>query len=176
MTYDIYYSFSVSSFANRQLSHTILKFTAGVRKIESAQIRYTQSPYLVNTVLSIKIYKDLTDNTWCLKITGMDNNLYSVSYNWIIRMRFYPNANNLIYTSTTYASNGEVESSNGDDEYLVGDSYSGSPIAPTKFELQEQRYVAGYYELSRKWRYAKAASTTNRLAFRFTAPYTISEV
>ena len=109
MTYDIAYTFSRSSFPNRELDYTILKFTGGIRKIEEAYIRYGSSPYLVNTVIDVKIFKD-GSNYWCLKIAGMDDSLYASS--WYIRMRFYPNANTLSYTSTTYAKNGEIEFTN----------------------------------------------------------------
>ena len=44
----------------------------------------------------------------CLRVTGMKDNSYSTSNVWYIRMRFYPNANTVSYTSTTYASNGQV--------------------------------------------------------------------
>jgi hypothetical protein len=51
MTYDIAYSSTLNSFANRFLDYTILKFTAGVRSIEKAYIRYTISTGIVNPVL-----------------------------------------------------------------------------------------------------------------------------
>lgn len=105
MTYDIGYSFSLSSFANRFLDYTILKFTAGVSSIEKAYIRYSVSTGIVNPVLDVKIFRD-SSNYWCLKITGMNENVYSSIYNWYIRMRFYPNGNTLSYVSTTYAKNG----------------------------------------------------------------------
>ena len=117
MTYDIEYTFDKSSFANRQLDKTILKFTAGVASIEEAYVRYQLSPYIVNPLLDIKIFKD-GSNYWCLKISGMDDNVYSTSYRWYVRMRFFPNANTLSYTSTTYAANGEVEFTNSDSESL----------------------------------------------------------
>lgn len=107
MTYDISYTFSVSSFNNRELDYTLLKFTNGVQSIERAYIRYSASPYIVNPVLQVKILKD-SSNYWCLKITGMKDNAYNSAYSWIVRMRFYPNGVNMGYTSTTYAKNGEV--------------------------------------------------------------------
>lgn len=64
-------------------------------------------------------------------------------------MRFYPNGNSLSYNSKTYAANGELEFSNSDSESLSGDNYNGSAIAPTTFELYEQRYVKGFYELKK---------------------------
>ena len=106
ITYDIGYSFSLNSFANRELDYTLLKFTSGVREIEEAYVRRANSPYIVNSVLDIKILKE--GGYWYLKISGMDDNYYSTSYNWYIRMRFYPNANTLSYVSTTYAKNGEI--------------------------------------------------------------------
>jgi hypothetical protein len=51
MTYDISYSSALSSFANRFLDYTILKFTAGVRSIEKAYIKYSVSTGIVNPVL-----------------------------------------------------------------------------------------------------------------------------
>lgn len=38
----------------------------------------------------------------------MDDNTYSSSVAWIVRMRFYPNGNTLSYNSKTYAANGEI--------------------------------------------------------------------
>lgn len=107
MTYDISYTFTVSSFTNRELDYTLLRFTSGIQSIERAYIRYSASPYIVNPVLQVKILKD-SSNYWCLKITGMKDSTYSSSRSWIIRMRFYPNGNTMSYTSTTYAKNGEV--------------------------------------------------------------------
>ena len=108
MTYDISYSTSLNSYSGRKLSHTILQFTSGVASIEKAYIRInTTTPGVVNPVLDVKIFKD-TSNYWCLKITGMDDNTYSTSYAWSIRMRFYPNGNTLSYGSITYAANGEI--------------------------------------------------------------------
>ena len=175
MTYDIEYFSSKSSYSGRKLDHTILKFTAGVKSIEEAYVRYQQSPYIVNPLLDIKIFKD-NSNYWCLKITGLDDSIYSPSYEWYIRMRFYPNANTLSYVSSTYNLNGELEATNSNSESLSGDGYSSSPVAPSKFELYEQRYVFGYYELQREWLYANTNLKTNRLAFRFNAPYNITEV
>ena len=108
MTFDIRIDSTRNSFSGRSLSYTILKFTSGVRLIEEAEVRFEQSPYIVNPLLAIKIYKDPTDNKWCLKVTGMNDNVYSSTYDWIIRMRFFPNSWNLTYVSTTYASNDEV--------------------------------------------------------------------
>ena len=105
----------------------------------------------------------------------MDDNLYSTSYRWIIRMRFYPNANTLSYTSTTYNENGEIEATNSDSESLSSDGYSSSAVAPSLFELYEQRYMKGYYEMQRSWMYADSGLETRRLAFRFTAPYEVEE-
>lgn len=105
ITYDIRYGFTLNSFTGRNLDYTILNFTAGVQSIEAAYIRYQQSPYIVNPVLAVKIFKD-NYNCWCLKITGNNDNLYSTTYGWYIRMRFYPNAVTLSYVSTTYAKNG----------------------------------------------------------------------
>lgn len=105
MTYDIGYTFSLGSFSGRKLDYTLLKFTSGVQSIEKAYIRYSNSPYVVNSVLDVKILKD-SSNYWCLKVTGMNDNIYSGT--WYIRMRFYPNGNNLNYISTTYAQNGEI--------------------------------------------------------------------
>lgn len=107
MTYDILFATTLNSYANRGLDNTILKFTAGVQSIERAYIRYGLTPFIVNPVLEVKIFKDV-NNYWCLKITGMNDNIYSTSYSWYIRMRFYPNGGTLSYTSTTYASNGEI--------------------------------------------------------------------
>jgi hypothetical protein len=36
----------------------------------------------------------------------MNDNVYSSTNTWYIRMRFYPNGVNLDYDSTTYAKNG----------------------------------------------------------------------
>ena len=36
----------------------------------------------------------------------MDDNIYSTSQRWYIRMKFYPNANTMSYTSYTYNVNG----------------------------------------------------------------------
>ena len=105
MVYDIEYYFTTSSFANRELDETILKFTSGVKEIEWAIIRYSTSPEIVNNVLQVSIFKDSSDY-WCLRIKGMDDNLYSSSQRWIIRMRFYPNGNTLSYVSYTYNFNG----------------------------------------------------------------------
>ena len=129
MTYDIEYTFDKSSFANRQLDKTILKFTAGVASIEEAYVRYQLSPYIVNPLLDIKIFKD-GSNYWCLKISGMDDNVYSTSYRWYVRMRFFPNANTLSYTSTTYAANGEVEFTNSDSESLSQTTTILQPLPP----------------------------------------------
>lgn len=91
-------------------------------------------------------------------------------------MRFFPNANYIYYFSTTYAENGEVEFSNSGSDYLYGDRYNSSAYAPNKFSLYEQRYVKGYYELQRKYLYADTGLQTDRIAFRFTTPYTITEL
>lgn len=107
MTYDIEYTTSSSSYSGRKLDYTLLKFTGGVKSIEDVQIRHSQSPYIVNPVLQVKFYRD-NSNYWCLKISGMDDASYNPSYHWKVRIRFYPNANTLSYTSTTYAANGEV--------------------------------------------------------------------
>lgn len=107
MTYDITFSTTQNSYSGRSLDYTIVKFTGGVQSIEKAYVRYGLSPYIVNLLLDIKIFKD-SSNYWCLKISGMKDNAYSTSYLWYIRMRFYPNAVTLSYTSTTYASNGEI--------------------------------------------------------------------
>ena len=104
ITYDIGYTYTLNSYAGRNLDYTLLKFTGGVQSIERAYIRYSASPYIVNSVLEVKILKD-SSNSWCLKIMGMNDNLYSTG-SWSIRMRFYPTANTLSYTSTTYAQNG----------------------------------------------------------------------
>lgn len=132
MTYDIEYFLYVNSLNNRKVDQTILKFTSGVSSIEEAYVRYTQSPYIVNPLLQIQIFRD-SSNYWCLRISGMDDNLYSTSYRWIIRMRFYPNANTLSYVSTTYNENGEIEATNSDSESLSSDGYSSSAIAPSTF-------------------------------------------
>ena len=121
------------------------------------------------------IFKDVSDNKWCLKISGMDDNAYNTGQYWIIRMRYYPNTWNLVYASTTFATNGELEFSNT-ASYNVNGFYSGSVYSPSTFEMPEQRYTAGYYEMQRSMIYAASGSTTNRLAFRFTTPYQISEV
>ena len=173
--FDLSYSFSRNSFSGRSLSHSVIKFTSGARLIEEAYIRYTASPYLVNPVLSVTIFKDVSDNKWCLKVSGMDDNAYNTGQNWIIRIRYFPTNWNLAYTSTTYAANGEVEFSNT-ASFNVNAFYSGGVAPPTTFEIPEQRYTSGYYEMQRKPIYAASGSTTNRLAFRFTTPYDISEV
>ena len=170
MVYDIEYSFSTSSFANRELDETILKFTSGVREIEWANIRYSTSPEIVNNVLEITIFKD-NSNYWCLRIKGMDDGLYSSSQRWIIRMRFYPNGNTLSYVSYTYNFNGELEATNSDSESLSGDGYSSAPVAPTTFDLFQERYMRNYFELQRKRLYADTGLTTDKMYFRFTAPY-----
>ena len=41
---------------------------------------------------------------------------------------------------------------------------------------QHLRYTHGYYELQRKQLYAAAGQTTNKLLFKFRAPYNISEI
>ena len=110
----------MNSFNNRKIDQTILKFTGGVKSIEDVYVRYTQSPYVVNTLLQVNIFRD-SSNYWCLRISGMDDNNYSTSQRWILRMRFYPNANTLSYTSTTYNENGEIEATNSDSESLSGD-------------------------------------------------------
>ena len=56
-------------------------------------------------MMAHSIFKD-SSNYWCLRIKGMDDNLYSSSQRWIIRMRFYPNGNTLSYVSYTYNFNG----------------------------------------------------------------------
>ena len=88
----------------------------------------------MNPVLSVVIFKK-SNNNWCLRISGMDDNVYSTSYKWIIRMRYYPNANTLSYTSVTYAANGEIEFRNSDSEYVYDDNYNSSAYAPNKFDL-----------------------------------------
>lgn len=38
----------------------------------------------------------------------MSDSIFSVSYDWYIRIRMYCNANTIGYSSITYALNGEV--------------------------------------------------------------------
>jgi hypothetical protein len=105
VTYDITYSTTINSFAGRSLDYTILNFTSGIQSIQTAYIRYPISPFVVNPTMNIKIFKD-SYNCWCLKITGMNDNTYSTSNSWTIRMRYFPNSGTLNYYSTTYAKNG----------------------------------------------------------------------
>jgi len=57
-----------------------------------------------------------------------------------------------------------------------GFSSSSNLGNPTTFALSLQRYTKGYYELSSSYLYAKAGQTTNKLFFKFVAPYNISQV
>lgn len=126
-------------------------------------------------MLDVKIFKDAY-NCWCLKITGMNDNIYSTTYGWYIRMRMYPNGVTLSYVSTTYAKNGEIEFSNSNSESLSGDGYSSSPVLPTTFELFEKSYTYSFYSMQRRYNYATAGLTSKRLQWKFTPPYSISSV
>lgn len=59
---------------------------------------------------------------------------------------------------------------------MNSDGYSSTPVAPTTFELFEMSYTYSYFQLQRKWLYAAAGLTSKKLQFKFTPPYTISEV
>lgn len=107
MTYDFTYRSSLNSFPSRQLSHTILTFTSGVTNIEWVHGRYQYSPNYFNNILQINIGKNQA-NQFYLNISGMTDSVYSVSYDWLIRVRMFCNANTIAYSSTTYALNGEV--------------------------------------------------------------------
>ena len=140
-----------------------------MREIEWAIIRYNSDDVL-NNLLQMNIFRD-SSNYWCLRITGMDDNIYSSSQPWTIRMRFYANGNTLSYTSYTYNVNGELEATNSDSESLSSDGYSSSAVAPTTFDLFQERYVRNYYELQRIRLYTDTGLTTNKIYFRFTSPY-----
>lgn len=132
MTYNITFTSSASSYPNRQLSYTILKFTSGINKIDKVYPRFEQSPYIINPLLEVTFDKD-TDGLWILNITGMGDSLYS--YRWYIVMRYYPNNNYLNYTSTTYCSNQVVEFTNTISEYVYNNGYNSSVASPTTFEI-----------------------------------------
>ena len=76
--------------------------------------------------------------------------MYSVGQNWLIRVRFYANANDVKYQATVYADNGETEFTDSSEvENVFGDGYRSTGLNPLAFDLFEQRYVQGYYEMSR---------------------------
>ena len=61
---------------------------------------------------------------------------------------------------------------------MASDGWSSSSNYgnPASWRIQVQRYTQNYFELQRNVIYAAAAQTTNKLYFRFTAPYNMSQV
>jgi len=149
-----------------------------VSSIDDAWQQYEGSPYIINPVLHVQIGRDVNDNNyWYMNITGMDDAVYnSGNLDWYIRFRYYPNNNYLNYRMEVYSKNGELTFYDTDSQYAYGDGYrSGSNYNnPTTFDLYEERYTQGYYELERSKIYATAGSTSERISFRFTAPYDMS--
>ena len=154
-------------------------FTSGVKSLDSAWMRYYSS--VINKVGSVKIGVDPSNNQWYYNVTGVQDSHFSASNHWYVRVRLFANNNNRIYyTSYVYNYNGQLEfattSGNFHPSSSGGFSSSSNCGTPNMWELQHQRYTRGYYELERKTLYAKSGQTTNKLFFKFTTPYNISQV
>lgn len=175
VTYDFTFSFSTNDFATRKVTYCIVQFTAGVGQIDAAYPWVTGiSPYYINNVGNVNYY--YSGGYWTLKITGITDSTISTSQNWVIRLRFYPTGGTITYVSTAYCQNGLLEFTNtASTSILSTNGYNNSNIPATSFYLSERRYFANNYELMIKKIHPVAGSSSNRLIFRFTAAYNVSE-
>jgi hypothetical protein len=118
-----------------------------------------------------------------VNITGVMDSSWSTSYVWSAQVRLYANGNGnyFYYTSYVYNFNGGLEfTASSGQEYLLSaaDNWSSSSNlgTVTNFGLEIQRYTKNYFELAKKVIYAAPSQTTNKLFFKFTAPYSMSQV
>jgi len=172
MTHRFAFTTSRNNFNNRQLSYTIVTFTAGVTGIEWAHNTWSYTPYYFNSLSQITIGKN-ANNKYFLNISGMSDSTYATSQKWYFVMRYFSNSDTISYTSETYCINGELEFTNSRTITISSSIYQTSPYSPTAFELREKKYFKNYYELQRVPIYAKASASTSKLEFRFKTPYSI---
>lgn len=152
-----------------------------MRAIDTAWFRYSVSPYYTNPVGHAKVGYDTSSSQWYVNITGIQDSVTSATYLWYVRVRLFAsgNGNYIYYTSYVYNFDGNLEfSSTSGNRNLGSDGWSSSSNYgnPTSWRIQVQRYTQNYFELQRNVIYAAASQTTNKLFFRFTAPYNMSQV
>jgi hypothetical protein len=179
MTYDFTWSLGASSYSGRNISYLILYFTSGIVGVEAAYLRYNLSPSYFNPVACAKIGYNTGNSQWYVNITGIADSYVTSGYLWYLRVRLYVSANTFYYTSSVYNYNGLLEfTATNDNEYAYGGGFrtSSNLGTPANFALSIQRYTKGYYELSSSYLNAKTGLTTNKLFFKFLAPYNISQV
>lgn len=179
LTYEFYWDVKANSYNGRNISYILLEFTNGVRWIDAAWFRYYSS--VINKVGSAAVGFNSNNNRWYVNITGVQDSHFSASNHWYLRVRLYANNNNRIYyTSHVYNYNGQLEFNSQSPNLRPSDygsfSTSSNYGLPSMWKYQHLRYTHGYHELQRKTLYAKSGQTTNKLFFKFTAPYNISEI
>jgi hypothetical protein len=181
MTYEFSWSPNANSYGSRNISYIILYFTSGVKWLDCAWFRYPPSPYFTNQVGNAKVGYDASANQWYVNITGVQDSYVSTSYDWSVRVRLYAsgNGNYIYYTSYVYNFNGNLEfASTSGNRYLPSDNWSssGNIGKPTTWNIEFERYTKGYFELSKNVIYAATSQTTNKLFYKFTPPYNMSQV
>lgn len=179
ITYEINWNLVSSTYPSRNISYIMLIFTGGVRWIDTAWFRY--APGVINPSGSPKVGYSTTSSQWYINITGVQDSSLSSSYNWYLRVRLFANNNNYVsYSSYVYNYNGQQEftATSGGFTPSSAASFSTSSLygTPNQWTFQHLRYTYGYYELQRTQLTAQAARTTNKLFFKFSAPYDISSV
>jgi hypothetical protein len=181
MTFDFTWTIGASSYAGRNISYIIMYFTSGIRYVEDAKCKYSGSPFYFNPVCHAKAGYDTAAAKWFVNITGVMDSSWSTSYVWSAQVRLYANGNGnyFYYTSYVYNFNGGLEfASTTGQEYLPDNNWSSSSNlgTVTTFALEFQRYTKNYFELAKNVIYAAPSQTTNKLFFKFTAPYSMSQV
>jgi hypothetical protein len=159
------------------MSYIILYFTAGVRYIEAAWFRYTS---VINPIGSPKIGYNSGNSQWYINFTNIQTSTFATSSTWYLRVRLYATTSNYIsYTSTMYNYNGQQEfaaTSGSFNPSNNGFTNNGGYGVITEWSYEHMRYTKNYFELQRTYLYAKPSLTTNKLFFKFTAPYNISQI
>lgn len=118
-----------------------------MRWIDTAWLRY--QPGVVNLAGSPKIGFNTGNSRWFVNITGVQDSSFSASYDWYLRVRLYPNNNNLItYTSILYNYNGLQEFSTSSGSFNPSnDGFSTSSLygTPNMWTYQHMRYTKDYF-------------------------------
>lgn len=133
MTYDFSLTPNANSYTGRNLSYTIMYFTGGVSNVQSAYVRWGNSPYYFNTLSAAKI--GFSNSQWFVNITGMSDASYQTGYSWYLRTRFFASANTISYSMMTYNFNGQLEWTTTGSYNVNSNGYDGNYGAPTTFKL-----------------------------------------
>jgi hypothetical protein len=181
MTYEFNWNLNSGSYSGRNISYIVMYFTSGIRALDSAWFRYAVSPYFINPVGQAKVGFDSGAGQWYVNITGVMDSTWSSTYNWYVRVRLFAsgNGNYFYYTSYVYNYNGNLEfSTSSGSKYIYNDGWRSSVNYgnPATWALEFQRYTKNYFELAKNVIYAAASQTTNKLFFKFTPPYNMSQV